>query len=336
MKFLQSPLFRAFLLLFSIFLLGALGFYLTSPDFSFFDAVYMTVITLSTVGFTELEGFTALGRRFAILYILLAFLVVTLSIRYIVEALLNQWSPNFIKKKKNKKMIKKLNQHTIVCGFGRNGRQAVSRLKHHKEPYVVIEHDPKIVEANEKQVLFQRGTALSDEILLEAGIKKAKNLICALPDDSDNLFVVLTARKLQPEIVIVSRVSEEYNQSKLKWAGADHVIMPDKIGGDYMASLLTVPYLIEFLGNLDWWNDETSPNVEEIELNKLLKKLQNKTLEELQIREKTGCNIIGYRDDKGKQYINPEARRELSANGKLIVLGTRENIKKLNRIFQLD
>jgi len=103
-----------------------------------------------------------------------------------------------------------------------------------------------------------------------------------------------------------------------------------------MASLLTVPYLIEFLGNLDWWNDETSPNVEEIELNKLPKKLQNKTLEELQIREKTGCNIIGYRDDKGKQYINPEARRELSANGKLIVLGTRENIKKLNRIFQLD
>jgi len=103
-----------------------------------------------------------------------------------------------------------------------------------------------------------------------------------------------------------------------------------------MAALLTVPYLIHFLETLDWWKDETSPNVEEVKLNQLPKKFQNKTLEELELRERTGCNVIGYRDEKGKQFINPEAKRILSADGKLIVLGTRENIKKLNRIFQLD
>jgi voltage-gated potassium channel len=99
---------------------------------------------------------------------------------------------------------------------------------------------------------------------------------------------------------------------------------------------MKVPYLIHFLGTLDWWKDETSPNVEEVKLNQLPKKFQNKTLEELELRERTGCNVIGYRDEKGKQFINPEAKRVLSADGKLIVLGTRENIKKLNRIFQLD
>jgi len=103
-----------------------------------------------------------------------------------------------------------------------------------------------------------------------------------------------------------------------------------------MAALLTVPYLIHFLETLDWWKDETSPNVEEVKLNQLPKKFQNKTLEELELRERTGYNVIGYRDEKGKQFINPEAKRILSADGKLVVLGTRENIKKLNRIFQLD
>ena len=309
---------------------------MTSPHFSLFDAVYMTAITLSTVGYSEMDGFTDLGRFFALFFILVAFLIVALAIRYIIEGLLYRWSPHFIQSKKNRTMIKKLNQHTVVCGYGRNGRQAVRRLKFHNEPYVVIEKDPQVIDTYKEDVLFHQGSALSDEVLIEAGINNAKNLICALPDDADNLFVVLTARKLHSQIVIVSRASEDQNQSKLKWAGADHVIMPDKIGGDYMAALLTVPYLIHFLGTLDWWKDETSPNVEEVKLNQLPKKFQNKTLEELELRERTGCNVIGYRDEKGKQFINPEAKRVLSADGKLIVLGTRENIKKLNRIFQLD
>ncbi len=296
MSLLQNPLFRALLLLVLILLFGITGFYITTPDFSFFDALYMTVITLSTVGYTEVEGFSDQGRSFAVAFILVAFVVVAIAIRFIVESLFSQWNLNYWKQKKNKIMTKNLIGHTLVCGFGRNGRQAVKRLQQHKEQYIVIEQDEKLIKAHEKEILFYKGTALSDEVLLAAGIQRAKNLICSLPDDADNLFVVLSARKLQPDIVIVSRVSEERNQSKLEWAGANHVIMPDKIGGDHMAALLTVPDLINFLGNLDWWKDDTSPNVEEVVLRQLPKKYQNKSLAELQLRELTGCNVIGYKD----------------------------------------
>ena len=115
--------------------------------------------------------------------------------------------------KKNRQMINALNEHTIVCGFGRNGRQAVARLKRHRQAYVVIEQDEELIEEHENEVLFLKGNALSDETLELAGIKRSKNLISSLPDDADNLFVVLSARQLKPDIVIVSRVSEEANQS---------------------------------------------------------------------------------------------------------------------------
>lgn len=332
MPFFKSPLTRAL----SLLLFVLLGFYWIETNYSLFDALYMTVITLSTVGYGEVGNLSDQGRTFAILFILIGFLIVAIAIRFIVEYLISGWSINALKQKKNTEMINALEGHTIVCGYGRNGRQAVTRLKRHQQAYVVIEQNEQLITDNEKEILFLKGDALKDDILLAAGIKRAKNLISALPDDADNLFVVLSARQLKPEIDIVSRVSEENNQSKLALAGANHVIMPDKIGGDYMAALLTVPDLIHFLGNLDWWKDEISPNVEEVDLSKVPETYHNKTLAEMDLRKRTGCNVIGYRDENGKQFINPDASLSLSIQGKLIVLGSGESIKKLNQMFQLD
>ena len=336
MPFFKSPLTRALSLLLFVLLFGVFGFYWIEINYSLFDALYMTVITLSTVGYGEVGNLSDQGRTFAILFILIGFLIVAIAIRFIVEYLISGWSINALKQKKNTEMINALEGHTIVCGYGRNGRQAVTRLKRHQQAYVVIEQNEQLITDNEKEILFLKGDALKDDILLAAGIKRAKNLISALPDDADNLFVVLSARQLKPEIDIVSRVSEENNQSKLALAGANHVIMPDKIGGDYMAALLTVPDLIHFLGNLDWWKDEISPNVEEVDLSKVPETYHNKTLAEMDLRKRTGCNVIGYRDENGKQFINPDASLSLSTQGKLIVLGSGESIKKLNQMFQLD
>jgi voltage-gated potassium channel len=336
MPFFKSPLTRALSLLLFVLLFGVFGFYWIETNYSLFDALYMTVITLSTVGYGEVGNLSDQGRTFAILFILIGFLIVAIAIRFIVEYLISGWSINALKQKKNTEMINALEGHTIVCGYGRNGRQAVTRLKRHQQAYVVIEQNEQLITDNEKEILFLKGDALKDDILLAAGIKRAKNLISALPDDADNLFVVLSARQLKPEIDIVSRVSEENNQSKLALAGANHVIMPDKIGGDYMAALLTVPDLIHFLGNLDWWKDEISPNVEEVDLSKVPETYHNKTLAEMDLRKRTGCNVIGYRDENGKQFINPDASLSLSTQGKLIVLGSGESIKKLNQMFQLD
>lgn len=336
MPFFKSPLTRALSLLLFVLLFGVFGFYWIETNYSLFDALYMTVITLSTVGYGEVGNLSDQGRTFAILFILIGFLIVAIAIRFIVEYLISGWSINALKQKKNTEMINALEGHTIVCGYGRNGRQAVTRLKRHQQAYVVIEQNEQLITDNEKEILFLKGDALKDDILLAAGIKRAKNLISVLPDDADNLFVVLSARQLKPEIDIVSRVSEENNQSKLALAGANHVIMPDKIGGDYMAALLTVPDLIHFLGNLDWWKDEISPNVEEVDLSKVPETYHNKTLAEMDLRKRTGCNVIGYRDENGKQFINPDASLSLSIQGKLIVLGSGESIKKLNQMFQLD
>ena len=277
MPFFKSPLTRELSLLLFVLLFGVFGFYWIETNYSLFDALYMTVITLSTVGYGEVGNLSDQGRTFAILFILIGFLIVAIAIRFIVEYLISGWSINALKQKKNTEMINALEGHTIVCGYGRNGRQAVTRLKRHQQAYVVIEQNEQLITDNEKEILFLKGDALKDDILLAAGIKRAKNLISALPDDADNLFVVLSARQLKPEIDIVSRVSEENNQSKLALAGANHVIMPDKIGGDYMAALLTVPDLIHFLGNLDWWKDEISPNVEEVDLSKVPETYHNKT-----------------------------------------------------------
>lgn len=336
MNFFRSPIVRGSALLILVLLIGVFGFYWIEENYSLFDSLYMTVITLSTVGYSEVGNLSEEGKVFTVLFILIGFITVAIALRFIVEYLISDWSLQALKQKKNMNMIKELNQHTIVCGFGRTGRQAVARLKRHRQPYVVIEQDEKLIESWKANVLFQRGSALTEACLHSSGIKKAKHLISALPDDTKNLFVVLTARKLNPALTIVSRVCEEVNQSKLKWAGADHIIMPDKIGGDYMAALLTVPDLIYFLGALNWWEKEAQPNIEEVSLNKIPSKFQQKSLAELALRKVTGCNVIGYRNEKGNLLVNPDSELILSAKGKLIILGSSTAIKKLNQMFQLD
>ena len=333
---LKSPLFRSIILLFTTVSFGVIGFYWVEPSYTLFDALYMTVITLSTVGYSEVGELTNNGRTFAIVFIIMGIVVFAISIRLIGEYLMSGWNEKKWKHKKNKNKMNKLEKHTIVCGFGRNGRQAVDRLKRHKHSYVVIEQNKQLIATHENEIFFYKGDVLSDESLKAVHIEKAKYLICALPDDADNLFVVLSARQLNPNLVIVSRVSEEVNQSKLALAGADHVIMPHKIGGDYMAALLTVPNLIHFLGKLDWWGAESSPNVEEIRLCDLPQRYHNKTLSEMPFFKTAACNVIGYRDEKGKQVINPDAGLSLSIQGTLIVLGTTDALKKLNSIFKSD
>lgn len=336
MFFFRSPIVRGSVLLILVLLIGVFGFYWIEENYSLFDSLYMTVITLSTVGYSEVGNLSREGKVFTVLFILIGFITVAIALRFIVEYLISDWNIKALKQKKKFSMIKKLNQHTIVCGYGRNGRQAVARLKRHSQPCIIIEQDEKLIEASAPKILFQQGNALSEACLLSAGIKKAKHLISALPEDAKNLFVVLTARKLNPSLTIVSRVCEEVNQSKLKWAGADHIIMPDKIGGDYMAALLTVPNLIYFLEALNWWEGDIQPNIEEVSLDKIPQKFHHKSLAELELRKYTGCNVIGYRDEQGDLLINPDSNLRLSARGKLIILGSTPSIKKLNQMFQLD
>lgn len=230
--------------------------------------------------------------------------------------------------------INSLEHHVVVCGYGRNGQQAAEKLKAYKKPFVVIEKDQTVIEAFEDDVLFVEGDVNDDEALIAAGIKKAQYLVTALPDDALNLFVVLSARQLNKGLFIISRASQVTSVKKLQFAGADKVIMPDKIGGDHMASLVVMPDLITFMDKLSIEGEHTT-NLEEVEITDFSDQIDCQSIRDLDLRRKTGCTIIGYIDPRGNYIINPEADQQLEAKGKVIVLGRPEQIQKLNQMFEI-
>ena len=330
----RSKIYLALTLMLMVLAFGVLGYRFVS-DYSWVDAFYMTIITVTTVGFSEVRPMGPEGKIFTIVLIVTSVFIFGFAISVITEFLISRNSLPLLKKKKMKNIIENLNQHVVVCGFGRNGMQAAEKLKAYKKPFVVIEKDKEVIERFSEEILFVEGDANDDDVLLEAGIDRAKYLIATLPDDAANLFVVLSARQLKKDLFIISRASLVNSQKKLFLAGADKVIMPDKIGGDHMASLVVMPDLITFMDKLSMEGENTT-NLEEVAIEDFSNQIECNSLRDLDLRRKTGCTIIGYISPDGKYTINPEADLQLQPKSKVIVLGRPEQIKKLNKMFHID
>jgi voltage-gated potassium channel len=180
-------------------------------------------------------------------------------------------------------------------------------------------------------LLFIEGDATKDEVLIQAGISHARAIISSLPNDAANVFVVLTARELNSKLKIISRASEDSSEGKLKRAGANNVIMPDKIGGTHMATLVTRPDVLEFL---DYITGKINIRLEEILYSNLNDRLKGKSIRDLEIRNKTGANIIGFKTGDGDYIINPEPDTIMKPDAKLFVLGTQEQVSKLLEILK--
>jgi|TARA_B110000908_G_scaffold151290_1_gene185912 voltage-gated potassium channel len=332
MNILASRINKTLFLVFTIILLGIAGYMILS-DYSFVDALYMTVITITTVGFGEVQPFTPEEKIFTVFLILTSITVFGYAVSIFSEYLVSGKLFEQFKHRKVEKKIKSLKGHTIVCGFGRNGKQAILKLKNYNQKFVVVEKDKEIAaELGANSILNIQGDATLDETLLRAGIENAATLITALPSDADNLFVVLTANQLNSTCKIISRASNQSSYSKLKIAGASNVIMPDKLGGDHMASLVVTPDVIEFVDRLTI-EGETTANLEEIAVDDLPKKYINKTILDLDLRRETGCTVIGIRTPDRDYIINPEAETVLTIGSSLIVLGRPEQIIKLRELF---
>lgn len=334
MHLFRSKIYLAITLMLIVLLFGVFGYRIIA-DYSWVDAFYMTIITVTTVGFSEVRPMGPEGRIFTTILIITSVFIFGFAISVITEYLISRNSLESLKKKKMKNIIESLNQHVVVCGFGRNGMQAAEKLKAYKRPYVVIEKDKEIIERYEDEILFVEGDANDDDVLLEAGIKNAQYLIATLPDDAANLFVVLSARQLKKELFIISRASLVNSQKKLFLAGANKVIMPDKIGGDHMASLVVMPDLITFMDKLSTEGENTT-NLEEVAIEDFSNQIECNSLRDLDLRRKTGCTIIGYISPDGNYIINPEADMMLQPKSKVIVLGRPEQIKKLNKMFNIE
>lgn len=332
-KLFRSKIYLALTLLVLVLLTGVLGYRFIS-GYTWVDAFYMTIITVTTVGFSEVRPLDVASKLFTVLLIISSVFIFAFAISVITEYILSKNTLQLLKKKKVKNTINILTNHVIICGFGRNGKQAAEKLRAYKKPFVVIEKDKEVIQKNENEVLFIEGDANDDEVLLDAGIERAQFLITALPEDADNLFVVLSARQLNKKLFIISRASQITSQNKLMLAGADKVIMPDKIGGDHMASLVVMPNLITFMDKLSTEGEDTT-NLEEVAIESFMAKIENTSLRDLDLRRKTGCTIIGYVEPDGNYIINPEADLKLQPKGKVIVLGRPEQIKKLNEMFKI-
>ena len=333
-KLFRSKIYTAIILLFIVLCIGILGFRFIS-EYSWIDAVYMTVITITTVGFGEVNPLDTEAKIFTIFLILSSVVIVGYAISIITEYILSRNNFEDIKQRKMQKKIDAMTNHIIICGFGRNGKQAARKLLAYKKPFVIIERDKEVlVKYQEDDIPFVLGNANEDESLHEAGIEKASTLISALPNDADNLFVVLSARQINRKMHIISRASEETSYNKLKLAGANNVILPDSIGGDHMASLVVIPDLVEFIDNLGIVGEQNI-NVEEVKVEQLYNPKIAKTIRDLDLRRKTGCTVIGFKDENGEYIVNPEADTKLVAGSKIIVLGRPEQIKTLNSTYNI-
>ena len=332
-KLSHSKIYLALALMFSVLLIGVLGYHFIA-DYTWVEALYMTVITMSTVGFSEVRPLDANARIFTVFLILSSVFILGFAISVLSEYVLSRNSLQLLKQKKVKNKIKKISNHVVVCGYGRNGMEAVERLKAYKKPFIVVEKNKEVIEKYEDEILFVEGDATDDEVLNIAEIQNAQYLITAMPDDAENLFVVLSARQLNNSLFIISRASLPTSEKKLLLAGANKVIMPDKIGGDHMASLVVMPDLITFMDKLSTEGQHTT-NLEEVPIEDFSDQLECNSLRDLDLRKRTGCTIIGYIAPDGTYIINPEADLKLQPKSKVIVLGRPEQINKLNEMFRI-
>jgi voltage-gated potassium channel len=317
-----------------IVIVGVIG-YMTIEGDTFLDAIYMTVITISTVGFGEIHKLSQGGKIFTIFLIIssfttFAYALTTLSTHFIEGQL------QVLLKGYKSKTIKKMQDHVVVCGFGRNGRQVIDELVAHGYKYVVVDKASDLItEYPEYSSYFIEGDATIDDVLIKANIKTAKSLITTLPVDADNLYVVLTARALNPNLIIVSRGSGDLAEKKLRMAGVDNVVMPEKVGGSHMAALVASPDVVEFLDHISVHSDDPTI-LEEIVCKDLPDDAKRKTIYEIGIRRKTGANIIGFKAPDGHYELNPGPETKVSQGSKLFVLGTPEQISKMRQLLRED
>ncbi len=323
-------------LLFFLLTGGTIGYHLIE-GWSILECLYMTVITIATVGFREVKPLSEGGMIFTIGLIIsslgsLAYVSVALA-RFVFDGEL----ANYIKTYRVDKKILKLKNHVIIVGYGRNGEQAAIELQENGVEFVLIDKRDNVISRirENSELLYIKGDATHEEVLEQAGIYRAKAMIVTTPTDADNVFVVLTARSMNPSLTIISRASEIESQMKLKRAGATNIIMPERIGGQRMAKLVHQPDVVEFLEYI-LLQKSMDVSIEEISCRNLAKCFVGKPLEELKVRDTSGTNIIGLKLSGARYLFNPTPDTILSRNDQLFVIGTSDQVRSLRSVMEKD
>lgn len=319
-------------------LVGTVG-YLSLPGWSAGDALYMTVITLSAVGYMEVHPLHGVGR--ALTTFLLAGGITTMGLWFalITSTLVELDLAQTFRKRRNMKRLERVRDHIVVCGAGRTGRQVIRELREADAPFALIERDPeraaRLRELDPEAPVLE-ADATRDEALEQAGVRTARGLIACLSADTDNLFVCLSARQLNPDLTIVARAYDEETMTKLYRAGADHVVSPNITGGIRMASMLLRPQVMSFL-DVVTRGEELSLRLEQVRM-PVGSPLAGFSLAAVRIPQKTGLIVIAVEhptaEGERRLVYNPGPDETLEAEDVLIVLGNEEQIERLRRTVE--
>jgi voltage-gated potassium channel len=312
---------------------GVLG-YIMFEGWSFADAVYMTVITLTTVGYREVRPLDTTGQLWTMALLITGvgtlFYAAVSSVELVVEGTIR----GYFGRRRMEAAIRKLNGHYILCGYGRVGRQVAAEFALDDLPFVIIEQEPETVEeCVEKGYLVLPGEASDDGVLEEAGVRRARGLVATVDSDADNVFVVLSARKLNPKLHIVARASSDESAAKLEIAGADRTLSPYAVGGRRLASLATQPLVVDFLDIVTRGEKGIEFRLEEFSVPEDSFVAEH-TIGELRIAERTGAMILATRSKEGNFDTTPSASDRIFGGDTLIVLGTREQVARLESLMR--
>ena len=316
-----------------IMLTGTIGFILFE-HYTVIDALYMTTITLATIGYNEVEPLSDAGKIFNIIFIISSFAIFAFIISSLTRDIVSGEMARYLKNRKLMNAISKFSGHIIVCGFGRHGQKAAEILSANKMDFVVIDRDDRHIKnwlEEDKNLVYIHGDATDDETIRKAGIMKAKAVLLTLPADADNVFTVLSIRAMNPNIIIISRAQLKSSIGKLKTAGADHVILPELIGGAYMASLVSSPDVIELINSL-WGDQPDSAHIESVAYENLPTGLKDKSVGEIVHFVNTGVNCLGIKDKEGRYIVNPPQETIIAAEMKIIFFGSLQQISGLKKV----
>ncbi|MCP4422856.1 MAG: potassium channel protein [Chloroflexi bacterium] len=302
---------------------GVVG-YVLIEGWSFTDAFFMTVITLTTVGFGETRPLSATGRWFTIVLILLGVGSVVYSLSVASEYLLTADVGRRLRRRQMGNAIKKMKDHVIVIGYGRVGQSVVATLQDSSQKMVLIEkRDESAQKVIDKNLVVIQGDATDDDVLQEAGIKSARTLIVCTGDTRDNLFIVLSARGLNPDLRIITR-SDAESKAKMRRAGADRIVSPYQTGGKYMANIALRPHVADFLDVV------TLDSGLELALEELTieagSELVGRTIGQANIRQRTGVTLAAILRRHNQELVTPDIATRLESGDKLIVLGSRAQL----------
>jgi len=322
---------KGFVILVVILFIGSLG-YMSIEGWGFLDSLYMTVITITTVGFGEVREVTVIGRVFTIFIIFFGIGIIAYILGMVAQAMVELQVRSIFGRRKLGLKIRSIKNHYIICGFGRIGKIITRELKANDMPMVVIDNDPEEKEIFEAEdIPYLVDDATSEEVLLEAGVERARGLVSVVASDADNLFITITARGLNPKLFILARADEEHTEKKLLRAGANKVVMPYLIGGYKMAQTIIKPAVTDFI-DFAVDNREMGLEMEELVVSEK-SRLNGATLVDSGIRKEMDVIIVAIRTKEGEMRFNPSSQTRIEAGDTLISLGKSHDLEKLAGIL---